>query len=89
MNAAIIPVITEKATDLATKGQYSFKVPVRATKLTVRRTIEAHYKVHVKRVNMVRMKGRARQFRKISGRTKVWKKAVVILKKGETLPTLA
>lgn len=81
------PIITEKATQETALGRYSFKVDKRANKKEVARAIEEFFKVHVKGVRTVAVKGK----RKRIGRTRReiqlpgWKKAIVQLAEGEKI----
>lgn len=81
------PIITEKATQETALGRYSFKVDKRANKKEVTRAIEEFFKVHVKGVRTVAVKGK----RKRIGRTRReiqlpgWKKAIVQLAEGEKI----
>ena len=90
MNEIIIePVLTEKASRIATEGRhYSFKVAKEANKLQIRKAIEERYPdVDVKEVRTMVVRGkRRRQFTKrglLQGRQAAWKKAVVTLRSGE------
>ena len=90
MNEIIIePVLTEKASRIATEGRhYSFRVAKTANKLEIRKAIEERYPdVDVKEVRTMVVRGkRRRQFTKrglLQGRQAAWKKAVVTLRTGE------
>ncbi|MEX0769318.1 MAG: 50S ribosomal protein L23 [Balneolaceae bacterium] len=83
------PLITEKLTRLQEEHQqYAFKVAKGATKPEIKRAIEERYPdVTVGRVNTMivpsKPKGRHTRSGFVSGRSKVWKKAIVTLKEGE------
>ena len=81
----IKPVITEKATALAEKGKYVFRVSLKATPLEVKGAIEKIYKVKVLKVNFIMVKSRKRKRGRISGFSSRWKKAIVTLKKGDKI----
>ena len=90
MNEIIIePVLTEKASRIATEGRhYSFRVAKTANKLEIRKAIEERYPdVDVKEVRTMVVRGkRRRQFTKrglLQGRQAAWKKAVITLRTGE------
>ncbi|MFA5935521.1 MAG: 50S ribosomal protein L23 [Patescibacteria group bacterium] len=85
----VSPRVSEKAAILASKGTYVFNVPLSANKVEVRKAVEALYKVHVNDVRMVRGKGKIVTRARIAGARKDWKKALVTLKKGETLDLYA
>jgi large subunit ribosomal protein L23 len=84
------PIITEKATDAGEKlGQYAFIVDKKANKVEIKNAIEKMYSVTVESVNTMTMPGKinTRQTKSsisygIKGNNK---KAVVTLKKGETI----
>ncbi len=81
------PVITEKSVRMQEKGKYTFLVRNEATKVSVKQAIEQMFGVKPKDVRMVvlpskkRLVGRGRELTKRS----VTKKAIVTLKKGETM----
>lgn len=89
MSILIRPLITEKLTRLQDEyQQYAFKVKKSATKPEIRKAIEDKYpEVKVKRVNTIvvpsKPKGRYTKGGFISGRSSVWKKAIITLKEGE------
>jgi large subunit ribosomal protein L23 len=89
MSILIQPLITEKLTRLQEQHQqYAFEVARSATKPQIRRAIEERYpEVKVARVNTIivpsKPKGRFTKSGFVSGRSRVWKKAIVTLKKGE------
>jgi large subunit ribosomal protein L23 len=89
MSVLIRPLITEKLTRLQDEHQqYAFKVKKSATKPEIRKAIEDKYpEVKVKRVNTIvvpsKPKGRYTKGGFISGRSSVWKKAIITLKEGE------
>ena len=80
------PVFTEKATDLAeNQNKYTFKVHPQANKIEIRQAIETIYKVKVSKVNTMVVRGKARRYKNIPGRTASWKKAVVTLIEGHDI----
>jgi large subunit ribosomal protein L23 len=83
----IKPVITEKATNLQTSAepQYTFRVQRDATKPEIKKAIESAFKVKVKSVNTIRMKGKMRRVRVAAGKRPDWKKAFVTLQKGQRI----
>ncbi len=81
----ISPVITEKATVAAEKGQYIFKVAPHATKKDIKTAVEALYKVDVKKVNTLNLEGKIKRFRGRYGKRKGMKKAVVRVADGQTI----
>jgi large subunit ribosomal protein L23 len=79
------PIVSEKAYALGPLGQYVFRVDRDANKISVRKAVEKLFNVNVTRVNMLNVRGKARNFGKTSGRTSAWKKAIVTLKKGQSI----
>ena len=80
------PRVSEKAAMLAsTTGTYVFNVPINTNKLEVRKAVEKQFKVNVTRVNMVRGEGKIVRRGRIPGKRSNWKKALVTLKKGQTI----
>ena len=79
------PVVTEKSMKNAEKNIYTFKVDKRATKTQIKKTIENEFGVHVEKINTLLTKPKARRVGKYTGKTKVYKKAIVSLKNGETI----
>jgi ribosomal protein L23 len=89
-NILIRPVISEKMTKQAERlGQYAFIVSEKANRIEIARAIENFYNVRVESVNTMRYEGkrRARITKKgvLTGRTNSYKKAVVTLRKGDTI----
>ena len=84
----VAPHITEKATDLAEKNKYIFKVFPKANKTEIKKTIENLYGVEVLEVNIVKTSGKRRRLGRISGFKKGFKKAIVKIKAGQKLEIL-
>lgn len=79
------PMVTEKATNLSAVNQYVFMVETCANKISVSNAIEEVYNVRPISVNVIKMKGKKVNRGKIAGRRKDFKKAIVTLKKGESI----
>jgi large subunit ribosomal protein L23 len=79
--------VTEKGTTQSEKfNQYTVVADRRANKLQIRAAVEELFKVHVTRVNTLRVRGKARRQRTAqAGKTADWKKALVTLKKGDKI----
>ena len=79
------PIITEKATILSEQNKTVFKVHNKADKKTIKKNIEKLFKVNVIKVNIINKQNRSKLVRgrkvKISG----FKKAIVTLKKGQSI----
>ena len=86
------PLVTEKGThqsqlshdatksERARGGAYAFRVHPNASKPLIKQAIEKIYNVSVLTVRTANHKGKARRYRFKVGRTKSWKKAVVVLR---------
>lgn len=79
------PHVSEKAAVLADRGIYVFDVPISANKVEIGKAVEAIYKVNVAKVRTQRGIGKAMRRGHIKGRRNAWKKALVELKKGQTI----
>ncbi|MCA3008482.1 MAG: 50S ribosomal protein L23 [Phycisphaerales bacterium] len=80
------PVVTEKSTSMqAMRNQFTFEVAPDANKIEVKKAIETLFAVKVLRVNMVSMQGKQKRTFGRPGSSKPWKKAVVTLKKGDSI----
>lgn len=84
-NLLVKPHISEKAATLADRGIYVFDVPLSANKIEIRKAVEAAYQVHVVSVRTQRGIGKVVKRGKVAGRRSAWKKALVELKRGETI----
>ena len=89
MSIYIKPIITEKYSVMADKGRYAFVVEKTANKVEIKNAIEKSYGVTVNSVNTMnyigKIKTRYTQTKVMSGLVKKAKKAVVTLKKGDTI----
>ncbi|QQS61578.1 MAG: 50S ribosomal protein L23 [Candidatus Moraniibacteriota bacterium] len=79
------PYVTEKSHELAQKGTYVFEVKIDADKEMIRRAVEELYSVKVVAVRTIRQKGIERKFGRSLGKTRNFKKAMVTLRKGQTI----
>ena len=76
---------TEKGTNMLVDNKYLFWVEKSANKITIKKAVEHIYKVKVKEVNTITMRGKKKRVRYILGKTPDWKKAIVTLLKGEKI----
>lgn len=83
------PHITEKATDLADRGQYVFKIHKRANKTEVKKAVEELYNVDVRGVRIIKTRSKKRRLGRLEGWRKGYKKAIVKLKQGQRIEMLA
>ncbi|MDP2984785.1 MAG: 50S ribosomal protein L23 [Candidatus Latescibacter sp.] len=80
------PVITEKATHLKEKSnKYVFEVERNCNKIEIKKAIEEIFKVTVKDVHTYITHGKIRTRGRFKGRRPDWKRAVVLLKEGESI----
>jgi len=80
------PILSEKGTRLSERdNKYVFQVSRNANKIEIRRAVEKLYKVRVKDVNTMNVKGKKKRMGLLTGKRPDWKKAIVTLEEGETL----
>lgn len=77
--------MTEKAAMNTDAGKYVFRVAGGTNKIDVRRAVEARYSVHVQGVNMLNTHGKELHRGKQIGWKPGFRKAIVTLRKGETI----
>jgi large subunit ribosomal protein L23 len=81
------PLITEKGErNRAAAQQYAFEVHRQATKIQVKGAVEKLFGVHVLAVRTLTQRGKAKRVGRSVGHRPSWKKAIVTLKQGETIP---
>jgi large subunit ribosomal protein L23 len=81
----IKPMISEKASVLASHSKYVFVVHPKANKIEVAKAVEKVFNVEVRRVNIIKMRSKAVRFGRLRGKTKGWKKAIVTLAPGQKI----
>jgi large subunit ribosomal protein L23 len=83
----IRPVVSEKSYVLAAADKYTFRVHPDAHKTQIRQAIEALFPgVKVLEVRTLSVKSKPKRRGVISGRTRAWKKAVVQVRPGDSIP---
>ncbi len=83
----IAPLITEKTSALNRKqNSYSFRVSMNANKIEIKQAIEKIFAVNVEAVNTIHNHGKLRRVRRELGKRPDWKKAIVTLRQGQTIP---
>ena len=83
----IKPIVSEKSYTLATVGKYTFRVHPDAHKTQIKQAVESLFpdvKVLEVRTSSVPSKPKRRGF--TAGRTREWKKAVVQVREGDSIP---
>ena len=82
------PHITEKATGIADKNQYTFRVFPKANKVEIKKAVEGVYGVNVTDVNIVNVLRKRRRLGKVTGWKPGYKKAIVTVKEGQKIELL-
>ncbi len=82
----IRPVVSEKSYVLSALHRYTFRVHHEAHKTQIRQAVEALFDVHVVEVRTSSVKSKPKRRGTTSGRTRSWKKAVVQVRDGESIP---
>ena len=80
------PVVSEKTYALAEAGKYTFRVHDHAHKTQIRQAIEQLFDVHVLEVRTAFVKSKPKRRGQTAGKTRHWKKAIVQVREGETIP---
>ena len=82
----LMPLVSEKNSNLrADQNKYVFRVKMKANKLQIKNAVQELFKVNVEQVTTMRMAGKPKRLGRFEGRRPDWKKAVVRLRKGETI----
>ena len=79
------PIVTEKSTNLSEQNKIVFRVPNSSNKEIVKKNIEKIFKVNVTKVNIINKQTRNKISRGRKVKVKGYKKAIVTLKKGQTI----
>jgi large subunit ribosomal protein L23 len=82
----IRPVVSEKSFVLAEVGKYTFRVHDRAHKTQIRQAVEELFDVKVVEVRTSSVKSKPKRRGYTSGRSRSWKKAIVQVREGDTIP---
>ena len=85
LDTIVSPTITEKATSLSQYNQVVFKVHSGANKKSIKKSIEKIFKVNVIKVNTINYKSKNKIVRGKKSKTAGFKKAIVTLKKGQSI----
>ena len=81
----LAPIVSEKSYAASTVGQYTFKVHQDAHKTQIRQAVEQMFEVKVARVNVIKVQPKPKRRGAIRGTRQGWKKAIVQLRKGDTI----
>ena len=79
------PVITEKSTNLSSFNKIVFRVIDSANKKNLKKNIEKIFKVNVTKINIINKKNRTKFTRGRTVKIKGYKKAIITLKKGQSI----
>ncbi len=79
------PIMTEKSTNLNQFNKYSFIVSKDANSYEIRQAIENVFKVKVKKINTLILRGKLKSFKGSIGYKKDQKKAIVTLAEGDSI----
>ena len=79
------PVVTEKSTNMSEQNKIVFKVPNSSNKEIIKKNIEKIFKVNVTKVNIINKQSRNKISRGRKVKVKGYKKAIITLKKGQTI----
>ena len=79
------PIVTEKSTNLSDQNKIVFKVPFKSNKKILKKNIEKIFKVNVIKVNIINKQTRSKITRGRKIKVPGYKKAIVTLKKGQSI----
>ena len=82
----IRPVVSEKSYVLAGYDKYTFRVHPDAHKTQIKQAIEELFDVKVLEVRTLSVKSKPKRRGYTAGRTREWKKAIVQVRAGDTIP---
>jgi large subunit ribosomal protein L23 len=83
----IRPVVSEKSYVLATANKYTFRVHPDAHKTQIKQAVEALFEgVKVLEVRTSKVPSKPKRRGVTAGRTRSWKKAVVQVREGDSIP---
>src|SRR5450432_3698914 len=80
------PALTEKSYVLAETGKYTFRVHEKAHKTQIRQAVEQLFDVNVVEVRTASVKSKPKRRGQTAGRSRQWKKAIVQVRAGQTIP---
>ena len=81
----LAPLVTEKSTNVSEQNKIIFKVNFKANKINLKKNIEKIFKVNVTKINIINKKSRIKITRGKKVKVKGFKKAIVTLKKGQSI----
>jgi large subunit ribosomal protein L23 len=84
----LAPIVTEKSTQGSESNQITFRVKPDATKPQIKAAVEGLFEVKVKKVNTIRVRGKAKRWRGRAGKRSDWKKAIVSLAEDQRIDVM-
>ena len=85
LDIIVSPAVTEKATSLSEFNKIVFKVNKNANKKFIKKSVEKTFKVNVIKINTINLKGKTKLVRGKKSSRPGYKKAIVTLKKGQSI----
>ena len=85
LDTIVSPNITEKSTSLSQHNKVVFKVNKRASKNSIKKSIEKIFKVNVIKINTINLRGKTKIIRNKKAFKPGYKKAIITLKKGQSI----
>ena len=85
LDTIVSPAITEKATSLSEFNKMVFKVHKGASKNSIKKSIEKIFKVNVTKINTINLRRKNKLVKGKKSYRPGYKKAVVTLKKGQSI----
>jgi large subunit ribosomal protein L23 len=82
----IAPVVSEKSYGQIVENRYTFKVHQDAHKTQIRQAVEQLFDVKVVAVRTSSVKSKPKRRGQTAGRTRQWKKAIVQVGPGDSIP---
>lgn len=82
----IKPVLSEKSFALSAVGKYTFRVHPDAHRTQIRQAVESLFGVNVLEVRTLSVKSKPKRRGLTRGRTRAWKKAIVQVTPGQSIP---
>ena len=82
----IRPVVSEKTYVLSSAGKYTFRVHPDAHRTQIAQAIETMFEVKVVKVRTISVKSKPKRRGVTRGRTRAWKKAIVEVAEGQSIP---
>ena len=85
LDTIVSPIITEKSTSLSEFNKMVFRVHKGASKNSIKKSIEKIFKVNVTKINTINLKGKTKLVKGKKSKRPGYKKAIVTLKKGQSI----